>query len=69
MSAFMPHFAPIVVLLFLGTVFLLGVSLLVLFYGALRRSTFIAKLGAGAVASIILKPLANARMANYETSL
>jgi hypothetical protein len=52
MSASTPHFAPVVVLLFLGTVFLLGVSLLVLFYGALRRSTFIAKLGAGAVASI-----------------
>ncbi len=52
MSASTPHFAPVVVLLFLGTVFLLGVSLLVLLYGALRRSTFIAKLGAGAVASI-----------------
>lgn len=52
MSASTPHFAPVVVLLFLGTVFLLGVSLLVLFYGAVRRSPFIAKLGAGAVATI-----------------
>ncbi len=52
MSAFMPHFAPIVVLLFLGTVFVLGISLLVLFYGAVRRSAFFAKLGAGAAATI-----------------
>ena len=52
MSAFMPHFAPIVVLLFLGTVFVLGISLLVLFYGAARRSAFFAKLGASAVITI-----------------
>jgi hypothetical protein len=37
MSEFTPHFAPIVVLLFLGTGLLLGVSFLVLFYGAARR--------------------------------
>lgn len=48
MSAFMPHFAPVVVLLFLGCTFLLGISVLVLFYGAVRRSAFFAKLGAGA---------------------
>ncbi len=52
MSAFMPHFAPIVVLLFLGTLFVLGISLLVLFYGAVRRSAFFAKLGAGAAITI-----------------
>jgi hypothetical protein len=52
MSAFMPRFAPVVVLLFLGTVFLLGISLLVLFYGAARRSAFFAKLGAGAAITI-----------------
>ena len=52
MSAFMPHFAPIVVLLFLGTIFVLGISLLVLFYGAVRRSAFFAKLGAGAAVTI-----------------
>ncbi|HKW64138.1 MAG TPA: hypothetical protein VJN89_16420 [Candidatus Acidoferrum sp.] len=52
MSAFMPHFAPIVVLLFLGTIFVLGLSLLVLFYGAVRRSAFFAKLGAGAAIAI-----------------
>ena len=52
MSALTPPFAPVVVLLLLGTVFLLGISLLVLFYGAVRRSTFLAKLGAGALATI-----------------
>lgn len=52
MSAFMPHFAPIVVLLFLGTIFVLGISLLILFYGATRRSAFFAKFGAGTAAMI-----------------
>jgi len=52
MSAFMPHFAPIVVLLFLGTLFVLGISLLILFYGAVRRSAFFAKLGAGAAITV-----------------
>lgn len=52
MSAFMPHFAPIVVLLFLGTIFVLGISLLVLLYGAARRSAFFAKLGGGAAIAI-----------------
>ena len=46
MSEFMPHLAPVVVLLFLGTVFLLGVSLLVMLFGAVRRSSSLAKLGA-----------------------
>lgn len=52
MSASTPHFAPIVVLLFLGTILLLGLSFLVLFYGAVRRSAFFAKLGAGAIVVI-----------------
>jgi hypothetical protein len=52
MSEFTPHFAPIVVLLFLGTALLLGVSFLVLFYGAARRSSFFAKLGGSAVLTI-----------------
>jgi len=52
MSEFTPHFAPIVVLLFLGTVLLLGVSFLVLFYGAARRSSFFARLGVGAILTI-----------------
>jgi hypothetical protein len=54
MSEFMPHFAPIVVLMFLGTIFLIGISFLVLFYGAVRRSAFFAKLGAGAVLSVVM---------------
>jgi len=52
MSEFIPHFAPIVVLMFLGTVFLMGISLLVLFYGAVRRSSFFAKLGGGAALTV-----------------
>jgi hypothetical protein len=52
MSEFMPHFAPIVVLLFLGTILLMWISFLVLFYGAARRSAFFAKLGAGAAIAI-----------------
>jgi hypothetical protein len=54
MSEFMPHFAPIVVLMFLGAIFLIGISFLVLFYGAVRRSAFFAKLGAGAVLSVVI---------------
>jgi hypothetical protein len=54
MSEFMPHFAPIVVLMFLGTIFLIGISFLVLFYGAVRRSAFFAKLGAGAALTVVI---------------
>jgi hypothetical protein len=35
MSEATPHFAPIVVLLFLGAVFVTGVSILVMLYGSL----------------------------------
>ena len=52
MSEFTPHFAPIVVLLFLGTIFLIGVCFLVLFYGAVRRSTFFTKLGGSAMLAV-----------------
>jgi len=52
MSEFMPHLAPIVVLLFLGAFALIGLSVLVLFYGAVRRSGFFARLGAGAVFAV-----------------
>lgn len=52
MSEFMPHFAPVVVLLFLGTILLMGISFLVLFYGAARHSAFFAKLGAGSAIAI-----------------
>jgi len=54
MSEFTPHLAPLVVLLFLGTALITGVSFLVLFYGAVRRSSFFAKLGAGAVFTIVI---------------
>jgi hypothetical protein len=53
-SEFTPHFAPAVVLLFLGTVLLMGVSALVLFYGAVRRSPFFTRLGGGAALAIAL---------------
>jgi hypothetical protein len=46
MNGFMPHFAPFVVLAFLGTLFLLGLSALVLVYAAGRRSFHLAKAGA-----------------------
>jgi len=49
MSEVTPHLAPIVVLMFLGTLALIALSVLVLFYGAVRRSGFFARLGAGAV--------------------
>ena len=52
MSEFTPPFAPIVVLLFLGSTLLLGVSLIVLLYGAARRSALFAKLGASAAITI-----------------
>jgi hypothetical protein len=54
MSEFTPHFAPVVVLLFLGTALLIAVSFLVLFYGAVRRSSFFARLGASAVFTIVI---------------
>lgn len=52
MSEYMPHFAPVVALLFLGTVLLVGTSVMVLFYGAVRPSAFFRKLGAGAAFTI-----------------
>jgi len=48
-----PHFAPFAVLLFLGAVFLTGVSILVLLYGSLRRSRLIAGNGAGGALIVI----------------
>jgi len=52
MSESTPHFAPIVVLFFLGTLALIALSVLVLFYGAVRRSAFFARLGAFAVFTV-----------------
>jgi len=52
MSEVTPHFAPVVVLFFLGTIFTLGICFLVLLYAAVRRSVFFAKLGGGAILAI-----------------
>lgn len=52
MSESTPHFAPLVVLIFLGAVFSMGVCLLVLLYGAARRQKFWAKIGASSAVSI-----------------
>jgi hypothetical protein len=48
-----PHLAPIVVLLFLGALFVTGVSIVVLLYGAARRSKLYARLGGGAALGIV----------------
>lgn len=48
-----PHFAPIVVMAFLGTIFLIGVSILVLLYGAIRRSKRLAGIGGAAALAIV----------------
>jgi hypothetical protein len=53
LNEFMPHFAPFVVLGFLGTLFLLGVGALILFYGAVRRSSLLAVLGSVACAALL----------------
>jgi Domain of unknown function (DUF4352) len=48
-----PHLAPVVVLLFLGAVFVAAVSLLVLLYGAARRSRLYARIGGGAAVMVV----------------
>jgi hypothetical protein len=48
-----PHWAPIVVLLFLGAVFVTAASLLVLLYGAVRRSKLYARIGGAAALTIV----------------
>lgn len=52
MSEFTPHFAPVVVLVFLGTALLIGGSFLLLFYGAVRQSSLLLRLGGGAALTI-----------------
>jgi hypothetical protein len=50
MNEVMPRFAPVVALLFLGTVLLIAICILVLMYGAVRRSlSFMKAGGAGTV--------------------
>jgi hypothetical protein len=48
-----PHLAPLVVLLFLGAVFVTAASLLVLLYGVARRSRLYARLGGGAAVMVL----------------
>jgi Domain of unknown function (DUF4352) len=48
-----PHLAPVVVLLFLGAVFVTAASLLVLLYGAVRRSRLCARVGSGAAVTVV----------------
>jgi Domain of unknown function (DUF4352) len=48
-----PHWAPVVVLLFLGAVFVTAASLLVLLYGAARRSRLYAQMGGGAAVMVV----------------
>lgn len=48
-----PHLAPIVVLLFLGAVFLTGASILALLYGAAHGSKLFAGIGGGAALMIV----------------
>jgi hypothetical protein len=52
MSEVTPHFAPVVVLFFLGTIFTIGICFHVLLFAAVRRSLFFAKLGGGAILAI-----------------
>lgn len=52
MAEFTPRLAPVVVLLFLGSVLLMGISFVVLFYGTVRRSSFFAKLGVGTALTV-----------------
>jgi hypothetical protein len=51
-SEFIPHFAPVVVLFFLGTILTIGICFLILLYAAVRRSAFFAKLGGGAILAV-----------------
>jgi hypothetical protein len=53
MSETTPHLAPVVVLLFLGAVFVTAVSLLVLLYGAARRSELYARIGGGGAVIVV----------------
>jgi len=54
MSEYTPHLAPLVVMAFLGSVSLIGLSLLVLLYSAVRRSKFLGAASAGTAVSVIL---------------
>jgi hypothetical protein len=53
MAEVTPHLAPIVILLFLGTVFATGITVLVLLFGMMRRSRLITKIAAGVALAIL----------------
>jgi hypothetical protein len=53
MAEVTPHLAPIVILLFLGTVFATGITTLVLLFGMVRRSRLITKIAAGVALAIL----------------
>jgi hypothetical protein len=53
MSESTPHFAPVVILLFLGTILLTAASLLALLYGLIQKSRAIWRIGAAAVTTIV----------------
>lgn len=48
-----PHFAPIVVLLFLGAVFVTAVSIFVLLIGVVRHSKLFARVGGGTALAVV----------------
>jgi hypothetical protein len=54
MSESTPHYAPVVVLLLLGTLLAVGASLLVLLYGVARRSKPVSRLGLSVAASFVM---------------
>ena len=67
-----PHFAPIVVLLFLGAVFATAVSILVLLIGLMRRSKLFVRVGGGASLAVVagyLLLLCGASLASNERVL
>jgi hypothetical protein len=67
-----PHFAPIVVLMFLGAVFVTGVGVAVLLVGTISRSMRLARIGAGtaiAVAACYMLLLCGVSLASHETVL
>jgi hypothetical protein len=53
MSAATLHFAPVMVLFFLGTILLLGAGVLILLYGTIRRSSLIASASGIGIAAIV----------------
>ena len=67
-----PHFAPIVALLFLGAVFVTGVSVLIALFGVVRRSKLFARIGIGTAGAVIagyLLLLCGASLASSEKVL